>query len=126
MSDDASCGVVYFRQPRQFMLITGSPFYKIKDTEFVKKIQEFPGKKIICGGTTAEIIARELGDSPPEEVVKLLTQHDDIHIIVGTRINWAHQDPDQPVELEIRKSVVRRIVRLLETRFFKKVTVELV
>jgi hypothetical protein len=176
MRDDASCGVVYFRQPRQFMLITGPPFYKIKDAEFVKKIQEFPGKKIICGGTTAEIIARELDleidiqhrfsektlppaakmegfeivtegiltlgrveeilenyttdmrleDSPPEEVVKLLTQHDDIHIIVGTRINWAHQDPDQPIELEIRKSVVRRIVRLLETRFFKKVTVELV
>jgi len=176
MRDDASCGVVYFRQPRKFMLITGPPFYKIKDAEFVKKIQEFPGKKIICGGTTAEIIARELDleiniqhrfsektlppaakmegfeivtegiltlgrveeilenyttdmrleNSPPEEVVKLLTQHDDIHIIVGTRINWAHQDPDQPVELEIRKSVVRRIVRLLETRFFKKVTVELV
>ncbi|OFX61012.1 MAG: stage II sporulation protein E [Bacteroidetes bacterium GWB2_41_8] len=176
MRDDASCGVVYFRQPRQFMLITGPPFYKIKDADFVKKIQEFPGKKIICGGTTAEIIARELnleidiqhrfsektlppaakmegfeivtegiltlgrveeilenytsdmrlGDTPPEEVVKLLTQHDDIHIIVGTRINWAHQDPDQPVELEIRKSVVRRVVRLLETRFFKKVTVELV
>ena len=176
LRDDASCGVVYFRQPRQFMLITGPPFYKIKDADFVKKIQQFPGKKIICGGTTAEIIARELdleidiqhrfsektlppaarmegfeivtegiltlgrveeilenytsdmrlGDSPPEEVVKLLTQHDDIHIIVGTRINWAHQDPDQPVELEIRKSVVRRIVRLLETRFFKKVTVELV
>lgn len=176
LRDDASCGVVYFRQPRQFMLITGPPFYKIKDADFVKKIQQFPGKKIICGGTTAEIIARELdleidiqhrfsektlppaarmegfeivtegiltlgrveeilenytsdmrlGDSPPEEVVKLLTQHDDIHIIVGTRINWAHQDPDQPVELEIRKSVVRRVVRLLETRFFKKVTVELV
>jgi hypothetical protein len=174
--DDASCGVIYFRQPREFMLITGPPFYKIKDADFVKRIQEFPGKKIICGGTTAEIIAREmnidisiqhrfsektlppaaqmegfeivtegiltlgrveeilenytsdvrLGDSPPEEVVKLLTQHDTIHIIVGTRINWAHQDPDQPVELEIRKFVVKRIVRLLETRFFKKVTVELV
>jgi len=67
-----------------------------------------------------------LGDSPPEEVVKLLIQHDSIHIIVGTRINWAHQDPDQPVELEIRKFVVKRIVKLLETRFFKKVTVELV
>ena len=174
--DDASCGVIYFRQPREFMLITGPPFYKIKDADFVKKIRDFPGKKIICGGTTAEIIAREmdleidiqhrssekalppaakmegfeivtegiltlgrveeiletyttdirLGESPPEEVVKLLTQHDIIHIIVGTRINWAHQDPDQPVELEIRKSVVKRIVRLLETRFFKKVMVELV
>lgn len=174
--DDASLGVVYFRKPREFMLITGPPFYKIKDAEFVKRIQEFPGKKIICGGTTAEIIAREmnldvniqhrfsekalppaarmegfeivtegiltlgkveeilesyhgelrLGDSPPEEVVKLLVQHDIIHIIVGTRINWAHQDPDQPVELEIRKFVVKRIVQLLEKKFFKKVTVELV
>jgi len=174
--DDASCGVIYFRQPREFMLITGPPFYKIKDSDFVKRIQEFPGKKIICGGTTAEIIAREmdlevdiqhrfsdktlppaakmegfeivtegiltlgrveeilesytgetrLGESPPDEVVKLLTQHDIIHIIVGTRINWAHQDPDQPVELEIRKFVVKRIARLLETRFFKKVMVELV
>jgi hypothetical protein len=174
--DDATCGVIYFRQPREFMLITGPPFYKIKDADFVQKIKEFPGKKIICGGTTAEIIARELdidiniqhrfsektlppaakmdgfeivtegiltlgrveelletyttdmrlGESPPEEVVKLLTQHDIIHIIVGTRINWAHQDPDQPVELEIRKSVVKRIVRLLETRFFKKVMVEFV
>jgi hypothetical protein len=174
--DDASCGVIYFRKPREFMLITGPPFYKIKDTDFVQRIQEFPGKKIICGGTTAEIIAREmnldvdiqhrfsektlppaakmdgfeivtegiltlgrveeilenynsdmrLGDSPPEVVVKLLIQHDIISIIVGTRINWAHQDPDQPVELEIRKFVVKRIVRLLESRFFKKVTVELV
>lgn len=176
LRDDASCGVIYFRKPREFMLITGPPFYKIKDTDFVKRIQEFPGKKIICGGTTAEIIARELdlgveiqhrfsektlppaakmegfeivtegvitlgrveeilenyssdmrlGESPPEEVVKLLIQHDIIHIIVGTRINWAHQDPDQPVELELRKSVVRRIIRLLENRFFKKVTLELV
>lgn len=174
--DDASCGVIYFRKPREFMLITGPPFYKIKDSDFVNRIKEFPGKKIICGGTTAEIIAREmgikiniqhrfsektlppaakmegfeivtegiltlgrveelleaydnevrLGESPPEEVVKLLTQHDIIHLIVGTRINWAHQDPDQPVELEMRKFVVKRIVKLLETKFFKKVTLEMV
>lgn len=176
MKDDTSCGVVYFRQPREFMLITGPPFYKIKDFEFVKRVQDFPGKKIICGGTTAEIIARELnlevaiqhryadasippvahmegfemvtegiltmgkveeiletytsdtrlGNSPPDEVVKLLMEHDTIHIIVGTRINWAHQDPDQPVELEIRKFVVKRIVKLLEERFFKKVQLEFV
>ncbi|MGQ7869088.1 SpoIIE family protein phosphatase [Sunxiuqinia sp. sy24] len=178
LKDDTSCGIVHFRQPREFMLITGPPFYKIKDTDFVKRVIEFPGKKIICGGTTAEIIARELdlevniqhrygyeeagippaaemegfemvtegiltmgkveeilevysredrlGTSPPEEVAKLLLEHDNIHIIVGTRINWAHQDPDQPMELEIRKFVVKRIVRLLEERFLKNVTLELV
>jgi hypothetical protein len=53
-----------------------------------------------------------------------LLQHDIIHLIVGTRINWAHQDPDQPVEIEIRKTVVKRIIKLLELKFFKKVNVE--
>jgi hypothetical protein len=177
IKDDTSCGVIYFRNPRKFMLITGPPFYKIKDFDFVGRIQDFAGKKIICGGTTAEIIARELDltveiqhgnknldtlppsakmegfemvtegiltlgkveeildnydsdtrlqDSTPEEVVKLLLQHDHFDIIVGTRINWAHQDPDQPLELELRKFVVKRIVKLLVHKFFKKVNIEYV
>ena len=177
VKDDTSCGVMYFREPRKFMLITGPPFYKIKDYDFVGRIQGFEGKKIICGGTTAEIIARELDltveiqhgnknleklpptakmqgfemvtegiltlgkveeilenydsdtrltDSTPEEIVKLLLQHDCIDIIVGTRINWAHQDPEQPLELELRKFVVKRIVKLLIHKFFKKVKIEYV
>lgn len=177
VKDDATCGVIYFREPRKLMLITGPPFYKIKDFDFVDRIRDFEGEKIICGGTTAEIIARELNlsveiqhgnknldklppsakmagfkmvtegiltlgrveeilenynsdtrleGSPPEEVVKLLLQHDSIDIIVGTRINWAHQDPDQPLELELRKFVVKRIVRILEHKFFKNVKVDYV
>lgn len=177
VKDDTTSGVIYFREPRRFMLITGPPFYKIKDYDFVGRIKGFEGKKIICGGTTAEIIARELNlevkiqhgrkladalppvaqmkgfemvtegiltlgkveeilenynsdtrleDSPQEEVVKLLLQHDSIDIIVGTRINWAHQDPEQPLELELRKIVVKRIVKILVHKFFKKVMVEYV
>ncbi|WP_297090948.1 SpoIIE family protein phosphatase [uncultured Draconibacterium sp.] len=177
VKDDTSCGVMYFREPRKFMLITGPPFYKIKDFDFVGRIQDFEGKKIICGGTTAEIIARELNltveiqhgnknleelppsakmkgfemvtegiltlgkveellenydsdtrlhDTTPEQIVKLLLQHDCIDIIVGTRINWAHQDPEQPLELELRKFVVKRIVKILIHKFFKKVKIEYV
>ena len=177
VKDDTTSGVIYFREPRKFMLITGPPFYKIKDYDFVGRIKDFEGEKIICGGTTAEIIARELDlqveimhgakqldalpptakmegfemvtegiltlgkveeilenfnsdtrlqDSPPEQVVKLLLQHDSIDIIVGTRINWAHQDPEQPLELELRKFVVQRIVTILVNKFFKKVEVEYV
>ena len=172
--DDTSCGVVYFRDPRELMLITGPPFYKVKDTGFIQKVKGFDGMKVVCGGTTADIISRELNlklemvqnfsdptlppisrlegfdlvtegiltiskveellenfnsdtrlhASPAEEIVKRLLQHDIIHLIVGTRINWAHQDPDQPVEIEIRKTVVKRIIKLLEEKFFKKVLVE--
>jgi hypothetical protein len=176
LKDDATCGVIYFRQPREFLLITGPPFYKIKDYDVGEQIRSFTGKKAICGGTTAEIIARELnlkfeteheftgavlppkahlqgfeivtegiltmskveeilenyssdtrmGDSPADEIVNLLLEHDIIHIIVGTRINWAHQDPDQPVELEIRKVIIKRIIKLLEEKFFKEVKADFV
>ena len=175
LKDDTSCGVIYFREPRKFMLITGPPFYKIKDYDFVDRVKSFNGKKIICGGTTAEIIARELDidveiehlaknpemlppvsrmegfemvtegiltlgkveeilesynsetrlmDTSAENVVKLLLQHDSIEIILGTRINWAHQDPEQPLELELRKIVVKRIIKILTNKFFKHVEIE--
>ncbi len=45
LKDDTSCGVIYFREPRNFMLITGPPFYKIKDYDFVTQIKEFNGGK---------------------------------------------------------------------------------
>jgi serine phosphatase RsbU (regulator of sigma subunit) len=61
LKDDTSCGVIYFREPRETMLITGPPFYKVKDSGFIDRIRDFKGEKIICGGTTAEIISRELG-----------------------------------------------------------------
>jgi hypothetical protein len=63
------------------------------------------------------------GNSPAEEIVKQLMLHDRIIVLVGTRINWAHHDPDQPIEMEIRKFVVKRIVKLLEERYFKEVVV---
>ena len=173
LRDDASCGVIYFRDPREMLLVTGPPFFKVKDSDFAQRIQDYQGIKIVCGGTTAEIIARELnkeieteislsdpyalpkykmdgfhlvtegiltigkveellesydseqksGNSPAEEIVKQLMLHDRIVVLVGTRINWAHHDPDQPIEMEIRKFVVKRIVKLLEERYFKEVVV---
>ncbi|MCK9413121.1 MAG: serine/threonine-protein phosphatase [Prolixibacteraceae bacterium] len=173
LRDDASCGVIYFRDPREMLLVTGPPFFKAKDHDFALRINDYKGVKIVCGGTTAEIIARELhqeieteislstpyaiprylmsgfnlvtegiltigkveellenydseiryGNSPAEEIVKQLMQHDRIVVLVGTRINWAHHDPDQPIEMEIRKFVVKRIVKLLEEKFFKEVVI---
>ncbi len=58
--DDTSCGVVYFREPRKLLLVTGPPFDERRDLDFALKVQRFNGKKIVAGGTTAEIIAREL------------------------------------------------------------------
>lgn len=57
--DDISCAVVYFRHPRKILVATGPPFSKEKDHEFAETVKNYKGKKIVCGGTTAQIIARE-------------------------------------------------------------------
>ncbi|MBN2165621.1 MAG: SpoIIE family protein phosphatase [Marinilabiliaceae bacterium] len=174
--DDTSCGIIYFREPRKLLFVSGPPFNEKNDLEFSLRIQQYQGKKIISGGTTAEIIARELGlkydnlteqpdpDLPPistvegfnlvtegiitlgkvhqilesftpeyrftkgpaDQIVKLFLESDHIHMIIGTRINLAHQDPTMPVELELRRSVIRRICNLLEHKFLKDVILEFI
>lgn len=172
--DDISCAVIYFREPRKLLLCTGPPYEKEKDRELASKIKDYKGKVILCGGTTADIIAREmnrkivdelifedpdlppesflegidlvtegiltlqkvneilksynnsvrLGKGPADKIMKLLMESDEIHFIIGTRINIAHQDPNLPVELEIRRTVVKRIARLLEEKWLKNITFE--
>lgn len=59
--DDTSCGVIYFRIPRRLLICTGAPFSKDNDKGYASLFDKFDGSKLICGGTTADIIARELG-----------------------------------------------------------------
>lgn len=58
--DDITCGVIFFRKPRQLLLVTGPPYAREKDAELARLIDTFPGKRVISGGTTANIIARNL------------------------------------------------------------------
>jgi hypothetical protein len=142
--DDISCAVIYFREPRKLLICTGPPFEDEKDKEMAKRAQAFEGKKIICGGTTSIILAREgvltlskvvkilhdynnsykLNKGPADQIVRLILDSDEISFLVGTRINIAHQDPNLPRELEIRRTVVGRIVRHLEEKYLKTVTVK--
>ena len=174
--DDSSCAVIYFREPRKLLICTGPPYEEVNDVLLGDAVRSFEGKKIICGATTTDIIARELelkiedsfefddpdlppisfmngfdlitegiltlgkvneilknhsgnykaGKGPADKIVRLLLECDEIHIIIGTRINIAHQDPSLPVELEIRRTVVKRIARLLEEKFLKEVKLKFI
>ena len=42
------------------------------------------------------------------------------------RINEAHQDPNIPVELDLRRNIVKRIAELLESKHMKRVLTEYV
>lgn len=56
--DDITCAVVYVRRPRKTLVVTGPPFTKERDELLGRKIRDFDGKKIVSGGTTAQIVSR--------------------------------------------------------------------
>jgi hypothetical protein len=58
--DDITCGVMYFRNPRRLLVLTGPPFSRDKDPELARLVNTFDGRKVICGGTTANILGRLL------------------------------------------------------------------
>ena len=66
----------------------------------------------------------KLTKGPADEIVKLILNSDEIQFVVGTKINIAHQDPTLPVELELRRTVVHRITRVLEEKFLKEVSMK--
>ncbi len=59
--DDITCGVIYYRNPRRLLVVSGPPYDKDRDAYIAKRVRDHDGEKIICGGTTAQIVARELG-----------------------------------------------------------------
>jgi hypothetical protein len=63
------------------------------------------------------------GAGPAEKMLQMLADSDQITFLVGTRINIAHQDPTLPVELEIRRNVVKKMKYWLETKWLKNVDV---
>ncbi len=171
--DDTSCASIYFRKPRKLLIVTGPPYEEENDMLLGDAVKSFKGKVVVCGATTADIIARELdveiedslvfedpdlppvshmegidlvtegiltitkvtrilkdyspsfalGKGPADRIVKLVRQSDEIQFIIGTRVNIAHQDPSFPVELEMRRTVIKRMARLLEEKFLKEVTI---
>lgn len=174
--DDITCGVMYQRHPRQLLVVTGPPFAQSKDEELAYMVKSFDGRKVICGGTTAQILGRELDEDiemdldrldpeiPPSSrmagielitegtitlskvaeilergqkpelmrsnaaasLTSILLDSDVIYFIVGTRVNEAHQDPNLPVELDIRRNIIKKIVTLLEEKYLKETSMRFI
>jgi hypothetical protein len=173
--DDISCVVVYLRHPRVMRVLTGPPFYREHDADYARKGLLGEDHVVVCGGTSANIIERELGAKvrltladmraagglPPvgkiegigiategiltlsrvlsalEErrpaayepaaaraILERLMRHDRIEFILGTKVNESHQDPGIPQDLELRRSVVRRIAQTLERKYRKDVIIQ--
>jgi hypothetical protein len=171
--DDISCGVMYYREPREVLVLTGAPVARSRDPEMAEAALSFTGRKVICGGTTAAILSRGLDrplsmdlrhldpDVPPvsrmegfdlvtegaitlARTVRLLEEEDSpdllkpnaatqlagilldsdiIHILAGTKINEALQDPSLPEDLDIRRNILRGLKKVLTEKFLKEVRI---
>jgi len=66
----------------------------------------------------------QFGKGPADQICKLLLDTDEIYILVGTKINESHHDPTLPVEIEIRKTLIQRLTKVLSEKFMKVVVVK--
>jgi hypothetical protein len=74
--------------------------------------------------TTAAGNKLQLGKGPADRICNMLLDSDDIYLLVGTKINESHHDPTLPVEIEIRKHLIRRLTKVLEEKFMKVIHIE--
>jgi len=66
----------------------------------------------------------QFGKGPADQICQLLLDHDEIYILVGTKINESHHDPTLPVEIEIRKTLIQRLTKVLSEKYMKVVHVQ--
>ena len=59
--DDTTVCVLKATRPKKVKLFTGPPTNKEDDSKVVKELTTNADIKIVCGGTTSQIVARELG-----------------------------------------------------------------
>lgn len=169
--DDTTTVAIRFKMSSPLTLLVGPPRDSTMDRNIVWDWMDRPGGKVICGGTSASIVAREMGlqlevsldgvkldpEVPPMAAMKgielvtegvltlrkvldllqdvraggelpvgcergngaerlaymLLRDATEIHFMVGTAINPAHQNPNFPQDLNIKLRIVYDIIRLL-------------
>ena len=60
--DDATLAGILVRKPNRLMVFTGPPVDKARDEDCVNRLLSFDGRKVVCGGTTGNIVGEHLGE----------------------------------------------------------------
>lgn len=59
--DDTTAVVVRVREKHHLTVMVGAPADPSQDAEIVQQLMSRPGRKVVCGGTTSNVVSRELG-----------------------------------------------------------------
>lgn len=169
--DDSTVVSVKIRRPLLLTIFTGPPADRSYDQKVVKRFLQQPGKKVVAGGTTANIVSRitnrplkvnlDYHDPaiPPTGTIegidlvtegvltlnaavdrlrsaaawkqqdgasllaRMMLEADQITIIAGSAVNPAHQNPNFPVQINIKSQVLNQLLAVLKEKG-KQATIE--
>ncbi|MET0112476.1 MAG: SpoIIE family protein phosphatase [Limnospira maxima] len=63
IGDDATFVGIYVRKRNPVMIFTGPPLDITKDELYAERLLSFKGRKVICGGTTGNLVANYMGET---------------------------------------------------------------
>lgn len=119
-ADDTTAVILKCREAQDLVIATGPPSMKQKDGEYVKRLTGSGGKKVICGSTTTDIIAKKMGakvtlvrsdtpGSPPEYAI------DGIDLVAegAMTLSQACNIIQEPMENLAGNTVVERLCRMM-------------
>ncbi|WP_461245968.1 SpoIIE family protein phosphatase [Treponema sp. R6D11] len=121
--DDTTLVLLHCREAKELTLLTGPPSNRSMNHNYALNFKNMPGKKIICGSTTTDIISEELGlkvetismgksyGQLPEyriEGIDLVTEG-------AITLNQVNNILDEPVERLSDDSVAERLCFMLHT-----------
>jgi serine/threonine protein phosphatase PrpC len=115
--DDTTLVLINCKIANEMTLVSGPPSKQTLDTSYVRDFISMPGKKVICGSTTTDIVSRELkrevvtlslGNSfglPPEYFIEGI----DIVAEGAITLNQVYNILEEPTERLSEGSVVERL-----------------
>lgn len=87
-TDDVTCAVLKIRESRQVNVMVGPSTNRDDDDKMVSRFLSGEGKHVVCGGTTASIVARYLGkdieavnNDMPDEGIPPISQIEGIDLV---------------------------------------------
>ena len=129
----------------EHVIICGGTTAHILEREFGKKVVfdkkyfrtggelpppcELPGVGLVTEGIlTLSRVCRALEEGELDNlpaaaaiIIDRIMDHDRVEFFVGTKVNEAHQDPALPQDLELRRGIIHRLSKVLETKYLKTV-----
>lgn len=119
--DDTTVAALHCKQAKELTILTGPPVSKTRDREFVESFIESKRPRVVCGSTTADIVARETGKkvtvksiggsfgSPPEYEIEGLDMVSEGAILLNQVYNILGEEIEEFVE----DTVVHRLCLMM-------------